>query len=201
MIWEVLFAAEVVNAIVWLAFVAELIYARRRFESWRVFARAHWLDIAIVVLSPPFVVPTELATLRVLRLVRLIAIAGRLQQGAGRITGRQGILYVGALVLFCIFIGGVSIHVLEPNHATTVWEGIWWAIVTVTWSATATSHWSLSRAESLRRRSCSSDLVRSARSLDPKRALPGPARRHRRAAHPYRAHARGPEPRFLTTRD
>jgi voltage-gated potassium channel len=35
-------------------------------------------------------------------------------------------------VLFCIFIGGVSIHVLEPDHAATVWEGMWWAIVTVT---------------------------------------------------------------------
>jgi voltage-gated potassium channel len=132
---EVLFAAEVVNAIIWVAFVGELIYSRRQFSSWRTFARVHWLDLAVVVLSPPLLVPTELASLRVLRLlrlVRLLAVLGRLQQGAGRISGRQGILYVGALVLFCVFIGGVSIHVIEPDHASTVWEGMWWAIVTVT---------------------------------------------------------------------
>ena len=132
---EVLFATEVVNAIIWTIFVAELIYARRRSSGWTVFARGHALDLAIVVLSPPFLVPPSLGSLRALRLLRLgrlLAIVGRVQQGAGRMTGRQGIVYVGALVLFCIFIGGVSLHEIEPDHATTVWEGLWWAVVTVT---------------------------------------------------------------------
>jgi len=132
---EVLFATEMVNAIIWTIFVAELIYARSKATGWGSFAKRHALDLAIVVLSPPFLLPAGLGTLRVLRLLRLtrlLAIAGRIQQGTGRITGRQGILYVGALVLFCIFIGGVSLHEIEPDHATTVWEGIWWAVVTVT---------------------------------------------------------------------
>jgi voltage-gated potassium channel len=133
---DVLFATEIANAVIWVIFVAELVYARRRSTTgWAAFARTHALDLLIVALSPPFIVPAELGSLRVLRLlrlVRLLAVVGRIQQGTGRMTGRQGILYVGALVLFCIFIGGVSIHEIEPDHATTVWEGMWWAVVTVT---------------------------------------------------------------------
>jgi voltage-gated potassium channel len=133
---DVLFATEVANAVVWVIFVAELIYAwRRSTTGWAAFARTHALDVLIVALSPPFLVPAGLGSLRVLRLlrlVRLLVVVGRIQQGTGRMTGRQGILYVGALVLFCIFIGGVSIHEIEPDHAATVWEGMWWAVVTVT---------------------------------------------------------------------
>src|SRR5437667_3614761 len=133
---DILFATEVANAVIWVIFVAELIYSwRRSTTGWAAFGRTHALDLLIVALSPPFIVPAALGSLRVLRLlrlVRLLAVVGRIQQGTGRMTGRQGILYVGALVLFCIFIGGVSIHEIEPDRAATVWEGMWWAVVTVT---------------------------------------------------------------------
>src|SRR5256885_13746887 len=127
---DVLFATEVASAVIWTIFVAELVYARRRSTTgWAAFARTHALDLLIVALSPPFLVPAGLGSLRVLRLLRLgrlLAGVGRIQQGTGRMTGRQGILYVGALGLCCIFIGGVSIHELEPDRAAPVWEGMWW---------------------------------------------------------------------------
>lgn len=132
---DVLFAVEVANGLIWLAFVVELVLLRRRIGTWRPFLRGHWLDLAIVLFSPPFFVPPQLASLRVLRLlrlVRLLAIIGRLQQGAGRATGRQGLAYVGLLAIFMVFIGGVSLHELEPERAPTVWEGMWWAVVTLT---------------------------------------------------------------------
>lgn len=132
---DVLLAAEIANAVIWLAFVAELVVFARRSPSRGAFVRRHWLDIAIVVLSPPLFVPPQLASLRLLRLlrlVRLLAIIGRLQQGTGRATGQQGLTYVGILVFFFVFIGGVSMHELEPEKAPTVWEGLWWAVVTLT---------------------------------------------------------------------
>lgn len=132
---QTLAAVEIVNALIWLAFTAELIYLARRATSAKSFLREHWLDIGIVVLSPPFILPAEAASLRVLRimrLVRLLAVIGRLQKGSGRALGRQGIAYIAILGAFFVFIGGVSIHELEPERAPTVWEGMWWAIVTLT---------------------------------------------------------------------
>src|SRR5437870_892907 len=99
---DVLFATEVANAVIWVIFVAELIYAwRRSTTAWPAFARTHALDLLIVALSPPFIVPAALGSLRVLRLlrlVRLLAFVGRIQQGTGRMTGGQGILSGRSLV-------------------------------------------------------------------------------------------------------
>lgn len=132
---QTLFAVEIANALIWLAFAADLVYLYRRSSDPRAFARQHWLDLAIVLLSPPFILPAEVASLRllrILRLVRLLAVVGRLQKGTGRALGRQGLAYIGVLGAFFVFVGGVSIHELEPDRAPTVWEGMWWAIVTLT---------------------------------------------------------------------
>jgi len=132
---ETLAAVEIANALIWVAFAADLIYLARQAASVRMFVREHWLEIAIVLLSPPFILPAEVASLRllrVLRLVRLLAVVGRLRKGTGRALGRQGLAYIGVLAALFVFVGGVSIHELEPDRAPTVWEGIWWAIVTLT---------------------------------------------------------------------
>jgi voltage-gated potassium channel len=133
---QTLFAVEIVNGLIWIAFAADLVWLyRRRSGTPRAFLREHWLDFAIVVLSPPLILPAEVASLRllrILRLVRLLAVVGRLHKGTGRALGRQGLAYVGVLAAFFVFIGGVSIHELEPERAPTVWDGIWWAVVTLT---------------------------------------------------------------------
>jgi voltage-gated potassium channel len=132
---QTLAAVEIANALIWFAFVADLVYLARHASSARSFVRERWLEIAIVLLSPPFILPAEVASLRllrILRLVRLLAVLGRLQQGTGRALGRQGLAYIGILGVFFVFVGGISIHELEPERAPTVWEGMWWAIVTLT---------------------------------------------------------------------
>ena len=70
---DILFATEVANAVIWVIFVAELIYSwRRSTTAWAAFARTHALDLLIVALSPPFILPAALGSLRVLRLLRLV---------------------------------------------------------------------------------------------------------------------------------
>lgn len=132
---QVLLATEIANGIIWLAFALELVYLRLHSQNWASFARERWLEIAIVLLTPPFIVPAELASLRVLRvlrLVRLVAVVGRLQHRTGRTMGRQGLVYIAALVAIFVFIGGVGIHELEPERAPTIGDGLWWAVVTLT---------------------------------------------------------------------
>jgi voltage-gated potassium channel len=131
----VLLAAEIVNSLIWVAFVVEYLYLLRQAEHRLAFVRRRWLDLLVIVLSPPFVVPVELAStrvLRLLRLVRLIAVLGRMHEGTRRATGRQGLVYVATVVFIVVFMGGVSLYTLEPERAPTVWDGLWWALTTVT---------------------------------------------------------------------
>lgn len=131
----VLTAAEVANALIWLVFVAEYLYLLRRSADRWSFVRRRWLDLAVILLSPPFVVPVELAStrvLRLLRLVRLVAVLGRMHEGTRRATGRQGLVYVATVVALVVFMGGISVYTLEPERAPTVWDGMWWALSTVT---------------------------------------------------------------------
>jgi hypothetical protein len=64
--------AYAANWAIWLAFCAEfatkLVLARKRVE----FIRAAWLDVAVIVLSPPFLVPDSMEGIRALRAVRLL---------------------------------------------------------------------------------------------------------------------------------
>src|SRR5712691_6569921 len=71
--------ATATNAFIWLAFALD--YA---IDLWRTADRAtylntHWFDLALIVVSPPLLVPPEaqaLRVLRALRLLRAIAIVG-----------------------------------------------------------------------------------------------------------------------------
>lgn len=132
---SVLAAAEVANGLIWIAFTFEYLYLLRRAADRGKFVRERWLDLLVILLSPPFLVPPELAStrvLRLLRLVRLVAVIGRMHEGTGRATGRQGLAYVAALVAIFVFMGGISLYTLEPDRAPTVWDGLWWAATTVT---------------------------------------------------------------------
>ncbi|MCY8447218.1 ion channel, partial [Bacillus spizizenii] len=38
---------------------------------------------------------------------------------------------IGVIILFLILLFGQIIYILEPKQFTSVFEGIWWAVVTV----------------------------------------------------------------------
>lgn len=132
---NVLFAAEVVNTLIWVAFAAEIAYLLLRSRDRAEVLRARWLDVAIVLLAPPVFVPPEVASLRalrMLRLVRLVAIAARLRRGGARFMGTQGVLYTALVVFLVVFVGGVTLYEIEPESVPTVWQGFWSMLATLT---------------------------------------------------------------------
>jgi voltage-gated potassium channel len=132
---DVLSTAEAISAFIWVAFVAEYVFLLSRAPAKRTFMRAHWFDLMIILLTPPLVFwPTELDALRILRalrLVRVIAVAGRAEHTIRRLVRRGSLPYVLALSLFLMVIGGLTIHALEPDVAESVGDGIWWAVTTM----------------------------------------------------------------------
>ena len=132
--------ALVGNWIIWAGFAAELLFillvAPRRLAA----LRAHWLDVAIVVVTVPFL-PSLLAALRLLRLarfIRLIRVArlalfgGRALMAARVLTTRQGFRYVALATVLLVVVAGFAASVADAEKFPSVWLGMWWAITTVT---------------------------------------------------------------------
>lgn len=126
--------AEVANWIIWGCFAAELtavlVFAQRK----RAALRAHWLDVAIVVLTIPLL-GKALAWFRFARFVRLLrfgAIVARALQAERRLTSGDSLRIAALLTLFLVVLGGAAQHAASESEYGSLWDGVWWAVVTVT---------------------------------------------------------------------
>jgi voltage-gated potassium channel len=129
--------AQVANWVIWAVFAVEiavvLIVAPRK----RAALRAHWLDAAIVVVTIP-AYGRLLSSLRLVRLVRLLrlmraaVIVSRALQAERRLTSASVFRFVGLATIFLTVIAGAVQATVDTGDFKTFWDGVWWAIVTVT---------------------------------------------------------------------
>jgi voltage-gated potassium channel len=118
----------VLNWVIWLAFLAEVVIMLRVVPDRGRWLRDHPLDLAIVILTPPFL-PPSLQAARVFRLLRLLRLvrAGTL---ARRVFSTEGIRDAAVLTLIAVLGGGAAFAAVEND--VNGWDGVWWAITTVT---------------------------------------------------------------------
>lgn len=128
--------AIALNWTIWCAFAGEmavmLVLVRDR---WR-WLRTHPLEVAIVVLTPPFL-PAVLEILRTFRLVRIVRLLPlvRAVMSARRVLSLEGLRFVGLITLSLILIAGLAFSRLErgpDGGELSTWDGVWWAVTTVT---------------------------------------------------------------------
>jgi voltage-gated potassium channel len=130
-------AAAVANWLIWIAFAAELVFvfavARRKGQA----LQAHWLELAIVVLTPPFF-PRGFSflraarILRVLRLLRLGVFGARALRAERVVTSREGFPYLALATIVLVVVSGAGMSLVEAQTFPTVWDGVCWAVGTVT---------------------------------------------------------------------
>src|SRR3979411_281036 len=65
-------AATVANALIWLLFAVDYAIDLWRAPDRGAHVRSHWFDLALIVVSPPLLVPPEAQAVRVLRAARLL---------------------------------------------------------------------------------------------------------------------------------
>ena len=82
------------------------------------------------ILTPPFL-PASLQAARVFRLLRLLRIL-RLGILARRFLSTEGIRDAAVLTAMTVLGGGAAYAAVEKAQHLSVWDGVWWAIVTVT---------------------------------------------------------------------
>jgi voltage-gated potassium channel len=126
--------AEIANWIIWAIFATELATVLVVASRKRAALRAHWLDVAIVVLTIPLL-SQALAWLRLARFIRLarfVVIVARALQAERRLTSGDSLRVASLLTVTAIIIGGAAQRAVAAGEFTTLWDGIWWAVVTVT---------------------------------------------------------------------
>lgn len=129
---------QVTDWVIWSVFVVDYVLAFALAENRRRFVLTEWLPLMVVVVSFPLLPSlfafARLARLaRLLRLVRLLAIGGRLGTALKATVGRRAFLYVLSLFLLLIVMAGSIMSLVEPQTVKgSLWDGMWWAIVTAT---------------------------------------------------------------------
>ncbi len=130
------------NWIVWFVFCGELAVKAWLAPDRRYFFRHAWFDLLIVVLSPPFIGPEYLQSLRAIRAIRILrllrfvrafAVAGIALQNARSILEHRRFHYVTMVMVVFVGLGALSMYVVErgTNPAIqTAADALWWATET-----------------------------------------------------------------------
>jgi voltage-gated potassium channel len=132
--WRTL--AAVANWAIWIAFAVELVvmlWVTPRRRGW---LRSHPLEVAIVVLTPPFM-PALLQGFRGVRLLQLLRLMPVLLSVrlARRVFSLHGLRYAALLAILAVLGGGAGFAAVENGHhdePVTPWDGLWWAMSTTT---------------------------------------------------------------------
>jgi voltage-gated potassium channel len=119
---------SVLNWLIWLAFAFELVTMLIVSNDRGKWLRTHPLEVAIVVLTPPFL-PASLQALRLFRLLRLLRVVVIVKE-ARRLFTVDGIRLASVLAGVAALGGGAIFSSVESgNHS--VWDGVWWAVTTM----------------------------------------------------------------------
>lgn len=130
-------AGTAISGLVWAAFLVELGFTWYHATDRRRAMRVHWADVAVVILICPLWPPLAVAAgsaklIRVVRLAKLTAVAGRIFRADRLLSSRKSLHYAASLVALLVFVAGIAVAETDPARFPDPWRGVWWAFVTVT---------------------------------------------------------------------
>jgi voltage-gated potassium channel len=120
-------AASIANWAIWSAFTFEVVATLIVVRNPRHWLRKHLLEVAIVVLTPPFL-PSSLQAARLFRLLRLLRLIW-LVKFMRELVSPEGVRYAALLAALTALGGGAAFAEVE-HHST--WIGVYWAVSTMT---------------------------------------------------------------------
>lgn len=118
---------DVLDWLSWGAFATEAVVMLSIVPDRREWLRRHFLEVAIVVLTPPFI--GAFKSIRLLKLLRLLWLF-RLAPLARRLFTTAGVKSAALLVALTAVAGGAAFAELEKGQTTA--NGVYWAVTTMT---------------------------------------------------------------------
>lgn len=125
--WDAIGA--ILNWLTWGTFALETIVMLCVVKRRGAWLRGHLVDLAVVVLTPPFA-PAAWQAGRVFRLVRLLRIVRIFS--IRRLLSLEGMKYAALVAAGTVVVGGAVFASVEKEQHLTTWDGVWWAVTTVT---------------------------------------------------------------------
>jgi voltage-gated potassium channel len=125
------------NWLIWAIFAVEYVLILVAAPRKQAALRAHWLDPVVVVVTTPlfgkFLASLRLVRLaRLLRLLRASAIIARAIRAERALTSGTTLRLVALITLFIVVVAGAAQSAFDAGEFPSVWDGVWWAVVTVT---------------------------------------------------------------------
>jgi voltage-gated potassium channel len=128
---------------IWFAFLLEYLVLVYLYDDKVGYTKRSWLNLIIILLSPPLICPQgfalirSLRSLRVLRLFRALRIVIALKRGIKPILDvlvKNSLHYVTIITILLIIFSGIAFSWLEHRVISIqgIFQGVWWAITTVT---------------------------------------------------------------------
>ena len=131
---------------IWFAFLLEYLVLVSLYDDKVGYTKRSWLNLIIILLSPPLICPQGFAliralrSLRVLRLfraLRFLRVVIALKRGVKPILDvliKNSLHYVTLITILLIILSGIAFSWLEHQDISIqgIFQGAWWAITTVT---------------------------------------------------------------------
>jgi voltage-gated potassium channel len=122
---------DILNWGTWLAFAIELVVMLILVPDRMTYLRHHLVLLIVVVLTPP-VLPAGLQSIRAIRMLRLLRLL-KLAQLSHQVFSGRGLQYAALMTAVTAVAGGSVFKAFEQEQQKlTEWEGIYWAIGTMT---------------------------------------------------------------------
>jgi voltage-gated potassium channel len=130
-------AAEIANWTIWVIFAAELVFILVVAPRKRAAVRAHWLDVAVVLVTVPLYgeLLSSVRSVRLFRLLRVLratAVVARALQAERRLSSGTTLRFMALATIFLTVIAGAVQSTIDASEFKSFWDGVWWAVVTVT---------------------------------------------------------------------
>ena len=124
--------ARIADWLVWLAFLVETALLSALVRNRRAYLLRNWMNPAIVIIGFPLFwqFAPLIGLLRSIRLLLVLMLLVRLSKSVRKLLARHQLGHILAVAFLTIILSGVIISNLDPSIGT-VWDGMWWAWVTM----------------------------------------------------------------------
>ena len=125
--------ARVADWLVWLAFIFETALLTALVRNRRAYLFGNWLNLVIITAGMPFFwqYAPLIGLLRGFRLALAVMLLVRLSKPARKLLSRHQLGNTLVVAFITMVLSGVIVSRVDPSIGT-VWDGMWWAWVTMT---------------------------------------------------------------------
>lgn len=125
--------STVTDWVIWLFFVTETLVLTTLVRDKRRYLRGNWVNLVIIVLGMPVLsgLGEYVGVVRSLRLLLMLTLLINVSQTVRAVLARNNLGVTLFIAFIFIVFSGIFIAGIDPG-INSLWEGIWWAWVTVT---------------------------------------------------------------------